>query len=110
MSAVRLAPSAGFEGAAYICALPDKALSAEAIKAAQTLAALLGETPSPEPAGTDHCAECVVTYFTILTPIIGQTMPSQRAALSFKARPNPAQFSRKAQGPPLGGRAPPAYI
>ncbi len=106
-AAYAAADDAGLNVSAYICNPSERAVSGDARAAMESLLIELGEIePKPDVDAGSHCDNC----------IIGLAALTRRAKLPASVLYEITQHRRiditagffyQAQGPPLGGRAPP---
>jgi len=105
------AAEAGFNAAPYICNLNGRAPTTEAQAHIQALLELTGDAaPEDDAPFMEHCSACIMpniaVMVTTVTAPLSQKQFSRKASFP-KTRPEIYHF---AQGPPLGSRAPPAFI
>lgn len=89
-----------------MCA-PSGEVTAEGRAATERLAILLGDEHPDEAPADAHCALCTLPY---AVPVADRTLVA--APLRFTAKVEPCSYHprlvHRAQGPPLGSRAPPS--
>jgi len=90
--------------------VPDQPLSDETLEAVQLLMDALGIVEVPAIPAHEHCSDCVMSVLGILkTPHIG-SRDFAKLSTQHAGWYNPAQFAHKANGPPIGSRAPPSTL
>lgn len=89
-----------------MCA-PSGEVTAEGRAATERLAILLGGEQPDEAPADEHCAQCTLPY---AVPVADRTLVA--APFRFTAKVEPCSYQpglvHRAQGPPLGSRAPPS--
>ncbi|WP_427452805.1 hypothetical protein [Litorimonas sp. WD9-15] len=92
----------------YICNPGGQPPSAETIAQIRDLFAAAGKTLPEDVDATEHCADCVMPGLaTLPAPVAPQNLTWADA--ENPNSPCPTALFYDAQGPPLGGRAPPTF-
>jgi len=101
-------PSTGW-ASEYMCNPSGQAPAAAEIAQLKALFAAAGKTMPADMAASDHCSKCVTSTAATLT---AQSVEPLKFYVTkpVKQRPLSTGFQYHAQGPPLGGRAPPTFL
>jgi len=95
-------------GVNLLCGPPSSPLSAEAKAALRDIAALLGQdNDAPDTPAMQHCQDCIMASFDIITPAAHPHILEKNHAAIQRDGIKPARFTHSCNGPPLGSRAPP---
>lgn len=100
-----VAGAKGGDLSGLMCA-PSGGVSAESRAATERLAALLGEDPPDETPADEHCAPCTPPYVGALNDRTLVAVPCRFITEVEHVIHQPGLVHR-AQGPPVGSRAPP---
>lgn len=118
--ALSLVRGADFNVSAYLCNISDQGPSLETRRAMTTLLKSLGkDVPSLTENGAkngdennksaQHCPDCILFELALIPPVssLRNSVWTQIDSVSYFQT---IAFIFQAQGPPLGGRAPPSFI
>jgi len=93
----------------YMCSPSGHTPSAEAISQLESLFAAAGKTLPKETGPSEHCEKCLMPSLAAL-PFNAALCTTRKLAIAIDFTPLPAGFHYSAQGPPVGGRAPPLFV
>lgn len=94
-------------GLHLLCGPPSQTLSPEARAALRDIAALLGEDFPDESEDIEHCPDCTVSFYEVLTASMPAYFVKQNIRSIYRKARAPARIYTSLIGPPLGSRAPP---
>lgn len=103
------AEPSGFDASRLICVSSGQ-MSADAKAALEEIAELLGEDVPDRQPYNGHCPFCTLVHAMHLPEPVTLAAPAEQASVTDPVRYQPGGFARKAQGPPLGSRGPPARL
>ena len=103
------AEPSGFDASPVICVSSGQ-MSAEAKAAVEEIGKVLGEEASDRQPIDGHCPLCTLVHAVDLPKPVALAAPLEQVSVSDPVRYQTGGFARKAQGPPLGSRGPPALL
>lgn len=96
---------------AIICAMPGKDMTGSASALGADLAALLADKAAGDlPDNSHDCHDCVLGQVAALPSVAAVAAPVFGAPVPEIAPRSEARFWAVPHGPPLGSRAPPAFL
>ena len=92
-------------GVNLLCGPPSVTLSPEALKALGEIAELLGEDIPSEGQPSDHCPDCIVAAFDMISSAIPDCFVQTNLTAIYRGSLGPSLSHYGITGPPLGSRA-----